>query len=211
MFKLPAIIVDGHTLLREGLRQVFLSLGCARVLEASDASEARRLLLATEWSIAVLDLHLGPASGLALLRELRASGRSGPVLVYSGLPDAIAAHRVFKEGGNGYVSKCSSAAVLIQAIRRVAAGGCYVSPEYAEELAKSVATGRPPRSHDRLSNREYQVMAMMANGDTPAQIAASLGCSQNTISTYRARIQVKLGLASSLAITRYALINQILG
>src|SRR5690606_9600815 len=126
-------------------------------------------------------------------------------LVHSMMPDSAIASCVFKAGGNGYLSKVSDTEEIEYALKRIAAGKRYVSPQFAEEMVSQMSGEAPAALHETLSEREYQVMCVFAAGRTPFQIAEEIGCSVNTISTYRHRILKKLGLKTSMDIVRYAL------
>lgn len=199
------LIVDDHLMIRQGLGGVVADLGWTVVDEAGRVSEAIVKFKTRPWSLGIIDIQLPDGSGLDLLQALRKDGVKGPILVHSMLPDASVASRVFKLGGNGFVNKGCAHEELTQAIRRVASGGRYVSPGFAEEMAGSLCTGQPVQPHDTLSDREYQVLCQIGYGKTPSQIAEALGCNINTISTYRSRVLAKLKLRSSMELMRYTI------
>lgn len=206
---LKVIIVDDHAMLRRGLCQTFNDLGWEVVAEAGRAQDAVGAFKNLEWDLGILDVNLPDKNGLDLLHDLRREGVAGPILVHSLLPDSAVAARVFKIGGNGFINKGCNPDELILAAKRVAEGGRYVSPRFAEDLAESLSTGQPMHPHDALSDREYQVMCQIAYGKSPGQIAEMLGCNINTISTYRARLLAKLKLKNSMEVMRYAIAHRL--
>jgi len=199
------LIVDDHSTIRRGLTSLIEECGWAVTIEANSLAQARAHWRTGIWSMGVFDLNLPDGDGLELLQEIRATGCNKPILVHSLLPDSAVASRVIKAGGNGFVNKGASPDEVITALRKVSSGGHYVSPEYAEQMALTMAGGMAPVPHERLSDREYKVMCLLAAGKTPTQVAEALGCNVNTISTYRARILKKLELKNSMDIVRYAL------
>lgn len=199
------LIVDDHSTIRRGLTSLVEECGWSVTIEANSLAQARAHWRTGIWSLAVLDLNLPDGDGLELVQEIRSTGCAKPLLVHSLLPDSAVASRVIKAGANGFVNKGASPDDVITALRKVASGGHYVSPEYAEQMALTIAGGMAPVPHERLSEREYRVMCLLAAGKTPTQIAETIGCNVNTISTYRARILKKLELKTSMDIVRYAL------
>ena len=200
------LIVDDHAILRRGLRAL-LSDAFARAEfgEASNAEQALDELEKKEWDVALLDITLPGKSGLDLLKELKAARPRLPVLVLSVHPEDQFAVRALKAGAGGYMTKESAPEELVQAIRKILAGGRYVSPTLAEKLALSVRKDFARTPHETLSDREYEVMCRIASGKTVTEIAGELSLSAKTISTYRARILEKLGVKNSAVITRYAI------
>jgi len=204
------LIVDDHSTIRRGLASLIVEeLGWTVSLEAHSMAQARAVWRAGIWSIAVFDLNLPDGDGLDLVQEIRSTGCTKPILVHSLLPDSAVATRVIKQGGNGFVNKGAAPEQVLTALRKVASGGLYVSPEYAEQMALTMAGGVAQVPHERLSEREYKVMCLLAVGKTPTQVAEAIGCNVNTISTYRARILKKLELKSSMDIVRYALTRRL--
>lgn len=203
------LIVDDHSTIRRGLNSLIEELGWAVTVEASSLAQARAVWRNGIWSLAVFDLNLPDGDGLDLVREIRDTGCTKPILVHSLLPDSAVASRVIKTGGNGFVNKGAQPEEVINALRKVSSGGHYVSPEYAEQMALTMAGGVAPVPHERLSEREYKVMCLLAAGKTPSQVAENIGCNVNTISTYRSRILKKLDLKTSMDIVRYALTRRL--
>ncbi len=202
------LIVDDHAILRRGLRALLSdAFHDAAFGEASNAEEALEQLGKKGWDVALLDITLPGKSGLDLLKELKAARPKLPVLVLSVHPEDQFALRVLKAGAQGYMTKESAPEELVNAIRKILAGGQYVSTTLAEKLALSVRKDSTRTPHETLSDREYDVMCRIASGRTVTEIAGDLSLSVKTISTYRARILEKLGVKNSAEITRYAIQN----
>ncbi|WP_269765790.1 response regulator transcription factor [Burkholderia ubonensis] len=199
------VVVDDHSMVRKGVTMLLHELGWVVSAEASSLQQANAAVRTSYWSMMVLDLNLPDGDGLDLIQDLRSAGYKQPILVHSLMPDSAAAGRVFKVGGNGFISKTCEPDDFLAACRKVEGGGRYVSPEYAEELAMSLAAGTSSNLHEKLSEREYQVMCLIAAGKTPSDVAKAIGCNVNTISTFRSRILKKLELKTSADIMRYAL------
>jgi two-component system invasion response regulator UvrY len=203
---LRMLCVDDHEIVREGLRSLFEEVfEATEVGEASTADEAMRLVRERDWDVVVLDISLEGRSGLDVLGEIRQLRPRLPVLVLSMFSQEQYAMRAFKAGASGYVTKGSSRQETIDAIRKVLAGGRYVSPSLAERLVGSARgdAGAPP--HEALSAREYEVMRLIASGRSVTEIAEELSLSDKTISTYRARILEKMGMRTNADLIRYAI------
>lgn len=202
------LLVDDHAIVRRGLRSLLAdAFADAAFGEASHAEEALEQLGKKVWDVALLDITLPGKSGLDLLKELKAARPKLPVLVLSVHPEDQFAVRALKAGAEGYMTKESAPEELVLAIRKILAGGRYVSPALAEKLAWSVGKDFKRTAHETLSDREHEVMCLIASGRTVTEIAAELSLSVKTISTYRARILEKLGVKNSAEITRYAIQN----
>ncbi len=202
------LIVDDHAIVRRGLRELLSDeFHGAAFVEASDARQALEQLRKKQWDVVLLDIMLPGKSGLDLLKELRAEWPKLPVLVLSGYPEDQFAVRVLKAGAGGYMTKESAPEELAKAIRKVLAGGRYVSPALAEKLALGVKKDPTRLPHETLSDREYEVMSRIASGKTVTEIADELSLSGKTISTYRTRILEKLSVKNSAEIVLYAVRN----
>jgi two-component system invasion response regulator UvrY len=202
------LIVDDHAILRRGLRALISeAFHGAAFGEASNAEEALGQLGKKMWDVALLDITLPGKSGLDLLKEFKAARPKLPVLVLSVHPEDQFAVRVLRAGAEGYMTKESAPEELVNAIRKILAGGRYVSTTLAEKLALSVRKDFTRTPHETLSDREYEIMCRIASGRTVTEIAGELSLSVKTISTYRARILEKLGVKNSAEITRYAIGN----
>jgi len=202
------LIVDDHAILRHGLRSILSDeFHGAAFGEASDSRQAMEQLRKKAWDVALLDITLPGKSGLELLKELKTEWPRLPVLILSGQPEDQFAVRVLKAGAGGYMTKESAPEELAKAIRKIVAGGRYVSPALAEKLASEVKMDSTRLPHETLSDREYEVMSHIASGKTVTEIAKELSLSAKTISTYRTRVLEKLGVKNSAKIVQYAVRN----
>jgi DNA-binding NarL/FixJ family response regulator len=206
------LIVDDHEVVREGVKKILdEQSGAITYGEASTAPEALRLVREQDWDVVVLDLSLGDRSGLEVLKELKQIRPQLPVLILSMHSEEQYARRAFKAGAAGYITKDSPREDLVKAINKVVEGGVYISPALAERLVidLGISTDRAP--HEALSDREFEVMRLIASGKTVGEIAEMLSLSDKTISTYRARILEKMGMKTSAEITHYAIQNKLVG
>jgi two-component system, NarL family, invasion response regulator UvrY len=204
------LIIDDHEIVRDGLKNILNEQSEDRTFgEASTQPEALALATGQDWDVVVLDLSLGDRSGLEVLKELKQIRPQLPVLILSMHSEEQYARRAFKAGAAGYITKDSSRAELVKAINKVAAGGRYVSPALAEELVIDLErrSDRPP--HETLSDREFEVMRLIASGKTVGEIAGLLSLSDSTISTYRARILEKMAMRTNAELTHYAIQNKL--
>lgn len=204
------LIVDDHEVVREGVKTILSEqTGTAVFGEAVAGPEALRFVREQEWDLVVLDLSLGDRSGLDVLKELKNIRPKLPVLILSMHSEEQYARRAFRAGAAGYVTKDSSRAELAEALNKVAAGGKYVSSSLAEKLIVDFERGsdRPP--HETLSDREFEVMCLIASGKSITEIAELLSLSDKTISTYRARLLEKIGIQTNAELVRYAIQNKL--
>ena len=200
------LIADDHEIVRHGLHGILTTrLGEVAVSEAKDAGEAINLLIKQEWDLVLLDINMPGRSGLEVLEESKRLQPKTPVLVLTSYPEAQFALRAFKLGASGYITKQSVANELITAVQRVLAGGKYVTASLAERLASCVGETGEEAPHEALSNRELQVLRLIALGNSMKRIAEDLALSEKTVATYRTRISEKTGLKTSVEIARYAL------
>jgi len=202
------LIVDDHAMVRRGLTALLSDeFRGATFGEACDARQALEQLRKRTWDVALLDLTLPGKSGLDFLKELKSEWPGLPVLVLSGHREDQFAVRVLKAGAGGYITKDSAPGELANAVRRILAGGRYVSPALAEQLALSVNNDLTRTPHETLSDREYDVMCRIATGQTVTEIGEELSLSGKTISTYRARVLEKLSVRNTPDIVQYAIRN----
>lgn len=200
------VIADDHSIVRRGFRQVIEETPDIRVVgEAADGPELLAWLRQAHCDIVVLDLSMPGQSGIDLLEDLRAQYPGVAVLIMSMHPEDQYAVRVLKSGAAGYMNKEHAAESLADALRKIATGGRYVSPTLAEMLAFNLGGDAAQAPHETLSNREFQVLLMLAQGKSASGIAADLSISVKTVSTYRARILEKLNVGSNAEMVRYAL------
>lgn len=200
------VIADDHAVVREGLKQILSETPDMLVVgEATTGHEVLDRVRDVEVDLVVLDIAMPGRSGLDTLIHLKRERPSLPVLVLSLHPEDQYAVRVLKAGASGYVTKDSAPDQLVTAIRKVMSGGKYVSPALAERLAYDLSSdsGKPP--HAMLSDREYEVLCMIAAGKTVKEIAEKLSLSVKTISTYRARILEKMRLKNNAELTHYVI------
>ncbi len=203
---LRVVVVDDHPVVREGFKRIIAdSPGLSVAGEASDGSEALQVVGNTPCDVVVLDISMPNKNGMDVLKQLRTESPRLPVLVLSMHSEDQYAIRVLKAGASGYLMKDAAPAQLVQAIRKVTRGGKYVSPTLAEKLATELDGDAQKPLHETLSDREYQVLCLLASGKTGTEIANDLALSIKTISTYRSRILEKLKMKNNAEITRYAI------
>jgi DNA-binding NarL/FixJ family response regulator len=202
------LIADDHAVVRKGIIHILrgepdITVGG----EAASGDEVLQMLAAGSWHALVMDMNMPGVCGLELLKILREQHPQLPVLILSVHPEDQYAVRVIRAGASGYLTKASMPDELVRAIRKVCSGGKYVSESVAEQLAHAMGAdlGHPP--HQLLSDREFQVLRLMAAGMTPTQIAEKLQISIKTVTTYRARILEKLQMKNSAQLVRYALME----
>ncbi len=207
---LKVIIADDHTIVRHGLKEILTrEFGKVKIAEASDAREATTLLSQAKWDLVLLDINMPGRSGLEVLSDARRLCPTAAVLVLTAYPEKEFAIRAFKLGAAGYLNKQSAFDELITAVKRALAGGKYVTASLAEILATSLNAEPNQVPHESLSNRELQVLRMIAAGKTLKEIAGELALSEKTVGTYRLRIAEKMQLASNVELTRYAMQHQL--
>jgi DNA-binding NarL/FixJ family response regulator len=203
--KITVLLVDDHAIARNGVR---LMLGTAPDIsvegEASNAVEAMQRVSERSFDVALVDIKMPGKNGLDLLKTLRSECPRMAVLVLSTYSEEIYAVRALKSGASGYLTKDAPTATLIEAVRKAASGGKHVSPALLEKLATLVGGG-PSGDHEELSNRELEVLKLIAQGESLVRIGEKLHLSPNTVTTYRSRILEKMGMSSNAELTRYAL------
>jgi DNA-binding NarL/FixJ family response regulator len=204
------LIADNQAVVRRGLIHILSEADEELVTgEAASAHEALELAREREWDVVVLDILMPSRGGLDVLKELRRIRPGTPVLVLTAHPEEQYALRVLKAGAAGFMTKECAPAHLAAAVKKVVGGGRYISPAVAELLATSLGGDPKPVRHESLSNREFQVLCMIASGMTVGRIAAELSLSAKTVSTYRARILEKMGMKTNAELTRYAILNNL--
>jgi two-component system invasion response regulator UvrY len=200
------LLVDDHPVVRQGIKQVLTgAFHPAEVGEASNAEEGMTELKNTEWDVLVLDLSLPGTSGLDLLKDLRRERPTLPVLVLSMHSPEQFARRAMNAGASGYLTKDSHPIELVKAVGEVIAGRRYLHPGVTEELGGSQREESGQRPHEALSDREYQVLRMIASGLTVSQVAARLTLSVKTVSTYRARVLEKMNMKTTAELMHYGI------
>ncbi len=200
------LIADDHPIVRAGLKQMLADASDIEVAaEAGDGHELLKLIRKGAIDVALLDISMPGLTGLDALKQIKVENPNLPILVLSMHPEDQYGIRVLKAGAAGYLMKSAAPDQLIGAIRKVQRGGRYVSPSLAEKIAFDLQTGASGLPHETLSDREYQVLCMIASGKTVKQIAAELALSEKTVSTYRTRILEKMNMQSNSELTHYAI------
>ena len=199
------LIVDDHALVRQGLGQLLADeLEKAEVDEAANAREALELVEKKKFDAVVLDINMPGRSGFEVLQELRQRQPKLPVLVLTAYPEDQLAVRALEAGAAGYVTKQSANEDLVLALKKVLAGGSYISPALAEKIAGRMRRGLETAPHETLSPREFEVMTRLAAGRSLTEIADELALSVKTVSTFRSRVLKKLGLQNNVELAHYA-------
>ncbi|QXE90955.1 response regulator [Geomonas subterranea] len=205
------LLTDDHKILREGLKGLLHDTDDIKVVgEAGDIQELFAQLGAVECDVIVLDISLPGRSGLDALKQLKAEKVETPVLVLSMHPEEQYAIRAIRSGAAGYLTKETASQELVHAIRKVHSGGKYLSSNLAEALFTELANPRGADPHTLLSDREYQIMCMIGSGLTLTGIADKLSLSVKTISTYRSRLLLKMGMKNNAEVTTYVVKNGLL-
>ena len=207
---IKVLIADDHAVVRRGLREILEETRDVLVGgEAATASDTIRLVREQRWDIVVLDIHLPGGSGIELLRDLRHQRPELRVLILTGYPEEQYAVRAIRAGAAGFLTKESAPEKLVEAIRKVASRSRYVSEEVAELLASAVASDTQGAPHERLTDREFEVLRLLASGKTVSQVADGLALSVKTVSTHRARILQKMSMKTNAELTHYAIKNRL--
>jgi two-component system invasion response regulator UvrY len=205
------LIADDHPIFRAGLKEALLKDRAVELVgEAEDGHKAIVLARKQRWDVVILDITMPGKGGLEVLQELRRERPKLPVLVLSAHPEDQLALRLLKAGAAGYLTKDEAPEVLLSAVRKVLRGGKYVSDWLAEKTVFELASDRTAPLHETLSDREYQVLRMVASGKTVKEIGAELFLSVRTVSTYRARVLEKMNMRSNAELIRYALENKLI-
>ncbi len=205
------LIADDHPVVREGLKQIISKAEDMTVQgEALNGNETIEMIKTGEWDVVVLDIAMPGRDGLDVLKEIRAAKPKLPVLILSVHPEEQIAVRTLKLGASGYMNKEAAPKELVNAIRKVYSGSKYVSSNLAEKIVSSLDSNVSDDPNQILSDREFQVMRMIASGKNVNEIADELFISVKTVRTYRERILQKLKLKNDVEIARYALKNRLL-
>lgn len=200
------VIADDHTIVREGLKQVLSAVGDLTVVgEARDGQEVLQQVRATDFDVLLLDMSMPGKSGTELIKQVKDEKPKLRILVLSMHQENQYAVRAIKAGASGYLTKDSASTQLVTAIRKISAGGAFISAEVAEALVQSAMSQNEGPPHTALSDREYQVFRMLASGTSISDIAAQLNLSVKTVSTHKARLLEKLGLRNQTELVHYAL------
>jgi DNA-binding NarL/FixJ family response regulator len=199
------LITDDHAVVRQGLKLILADHFKRAVFgEAQNAQEALDRVWKEKWDVVILDITMPGRNGLEVLKEIKRSRPKLPVLVLSMHPEDQFAVRMLKTGAAGYLTKESAGEELVGAINKVMAGGRYISPSLAERMASYLDIDIHKAPHERLSDREFLILRMIASGKSVGQIAKELSLSVSTVSTYRARILEKTDMKNNAELTHYA-------
>ncbi len=203
-------IVDDHAIVRQGLKQILSETkDMALAEEATDGEELLRKARRKKWDVTLLDLSMPGRGGLDVLKQFKSEYPKRPVIILTMHSEDQYAVRVFRAGADGYLTKESVPDKLIDAIRTVAGGHKYISPEIAERLAAEVGGAKGKLPHECLSDREYQVMCMLAAGKTVGMIAGELSLSVKTISTNRTRLLAKMRMKNNAELIQYGMAHKL--
>ncbi len=207
---LRILLVDDHAIVRQGVRQLLVTHGVAReVVEADSGAQAFAGLDGDPFDVVLLDISLPDMNGVEVLKRIKRRAPRTPVMMFSMYREDQYAVRSLKAGAAGYLSKTVTAPQMIDAIRQVAAGRKYVSPALAEALAEYVSFDSDQLPHEKLSDREYQTLCMLASGKRLTDIAHALSLSVKTVSVYRARLLEKMKLSNNAELTFYVMSNRL--
>lgn len=209
--KIKILIADDHAIVREGLKQIVAEEKDILVAgEAENSSKLMELLEKEKWNLVVLDINMPGKSGLEALKDIKQLYPDLPVLILSMFSEDQYGLRAIKAGASGYLKKVSAPTELVTAIRKIVSGGKYINQSLAEKLAEKFENTKKELLHEKLSDREYQIMCNIALGKSAEEIAQELSISINTVYSYRNRILEKMSLRSNVELTQYAIQNKLI-
>lgn len=204
------LIADDHALMRKGLKETLEEeIGDLSFGEASNSAQVVQLVTERKWDLVLLDINMEGRSGLDALADIRDIQPKLPVLILSMYPEEDFAVRALKAGAAGYVSKRLASEELVAAVKKVLGGGRYITAKVADQLAADLNREQNRAPHESLSNREFQILRMIATGKSLKEIAGQLGISVKTVGTYHGRLLSKMNMSSDIDLTRYALLNKL--
>jgi DNA-binding NarL/FixJ family response regulator len=210
MNKIQILIADDHAIIRDGLKQIFSDTDDIVVAgEAANGNEALLKVRQRDWDAVVLDMSMPGKSGFDLIRQIKSEKPNLPILILSMHGEEQYALRALRAGASGYLTKESDSELLTAVIRKVAAGGVYVSAELAEQMARERMPNVEQKPHALLSEREYQVFMLIVGGQGLTAIADQLSLSVKTVSTHKTRILQKMGMSNATELVRYAIANDL--
>jgi DNA-binding NarL/FixJ family response regulator len=208
--KIKILIADDHAIVREGLKQIVAEEKDIIIAgEAENAISLMELLSGEKWNLVVLDINMPGKSGLEALKDIKQLYPDLPVLVLSMFSEDQYGIRAIKAGASGYLKKVSAPTELVAAIRKIISGGKYINASLAEKLAEKFGKTEKEFPHEKLSDREFQIMCNIALGKSAEEIAQELSLSINTVYTYRNRILEKMSMKSNVELTQYVLNNRL--
>jgi DNA-binding NarL/FixJ family response regulator len=199
------LVVDDHAVVRQGMKQILAEAGMASIGEAGTAAEALALIHKERWDVVILDIGLPDRNGLDAMKEIKAACPNLPVLILTVFGEEPYAARALKAGAAGFLTKECLPEDLMNAVRDLSEGRRYLNPQLAQKLAFSLGSPLERAGHEQLSSREFQVLSMLGSGKRMTDAAVVLGLSIKTISTYRARILMKIGARTTADLIQYAI------
>ena len=204
------VVCDDHTIVREGLKGILAAQPDFQVVaEASDGHEALKRVRELDFDVLLLDMSMPGKSGVELIKQVKAEKPKLRILVLTMHEEHQYAVRAIRAGASGYLTKEGASAQLVTALRKVASGGAYISAEVAEQLALGAMPDANAAPHEKLSDREFQVFRMIAEGKSVSEIADRLNLSVKTVSTHKANVLAKMGMSTQGELIRYALENDL--
>jgi DNA-binding NarL/FixJ family response regulator len=202
---IKVLIADDHAVVREGVKHIFAETTDIKVAgEAANGQEVLEHIGKQEYDLLLLDIAMPGRDGLEILKEIKSQKPKLPVLMLSMFPEEQYALRALKSGASGYLTKDSIPHELVKAVRKVLKGGNYISSSFSEKLLTEITSNTSKPLHETLSDREFQIMRMIASGKTMNEIADELSLSSKTVYTYRARILEKMGMKNNMEVAHYA-------
>ena len=209
---IKVLIVDDHQIVREGLKQILSETSDIKVLgEGEKGYDALKKLEEREYDGVILDISLPDENGLEILKKIKSQSAHTAVLILSIYSEDQYAIRALRAGAAGYLSKESASDELIEAIRKISRGRKYIPPRLAEKLAIELEFDSSQKPHEKLSDREFQVLCLLASGKTVTDISQELFLSDKTVSTYRTRILQKMNMKNNAQLIRYAIQHKLVG
>jgi DNA-binding NarL/FixJ family response regulator len=209
--KIEVLVADDHAIIRDGLRKILADTGDMAVAgEAANGNAALEKVRERDWGLVVLDMSMPGRSGLELIKLMKSERPRLPILVFSMHQEEQFAVRAIRAGASGYLSKEGDSDMLLPAMRRVAAGGAFVSDKVAQLLATDISKGGDCPAHTLLSDREYGIFSRIVRGASLTEIADELCLSIKTVSTHKSHILAKMNLASQVDMVRYAIEHNLL-
>lgn len=200
------LVADDHAIVREGLKQILAGSGDLTVAgEAANGNDVLKMVREQSWDVLVTDMSMPGRSGIELIKLVKEARPQLPVLVLSMYGESQYAVRAIRAGASGYLNKESASDQLVTAIRKIASGGVHVSAAVAEALFNNVRGGQRVQLHEQLSDREFQVLRLIAGGKSVGDIATALNLSPKTVSTHKTRILEKMNMTNQAELIRYAL------
>jgi len=204
--KYEVLVADDHAIIRDGLKKILADTDDLVVAgEASNGHTVMEQVKQRDWDLLVLDLSMPGRHGLELIKLLKAERPKLPILIFSMHQEEQFAVRALRAGASGYLSKEGDSDLILPAMRKVAAGGTYISPKVAELLATDISPNSQALPHTMLSDREYEVFSRILKGVSLTEIAAELSLSIKTVSTHKSHILIKMGMSSQVDLVRYAI------